>query len=292
MSGNWIKMRSEVLRSPKLVEISRTLIRNQNFRDWLFPDNTSDITESALRCVTCALLLRVWSDARNFGDFIGEDLYVPHLSIPDIDLWAEAPGVGKAMEKVGWVNVGYSEQNIPNGLVFLNFKQYNTPKDDAEKQRDYRKRQKAKGSENVTGTLPSVGNAALPLEEKRIEENIINTPIVPKGTLSNDVYSEDFERFWKIFPSTRRVGKGVAWRSWKVAIKTAKAEGILAAAKEFSDSPLGRSRFCPGPSPWLNQKRWLDCRDAWQRGDDDNQQSPAEPVRYMDDPLMRHAHEN
>jgi len=175
--NSWIKMRSEILRSPRLVAIARLLGRSQGFRAWLFPKGGNGISESALRCVTGALLMRVWSDARSFGNFDGDDLFVPHFSIPDIDLWADAPGVGKAMLAVGWLQVRDSDGE-QNGLVFPNFRQYNAPLEPAEKQSNYRKRKK----ESVTKVLPSGGNAALPLEKRR-EEKSINTPVAPFSPL-------------------------------------------------------------------------------------------------------------
>jgi hypothetical protein len=61
-----------------------------------------------------------------------------------------------------------------------------------------------------------------------------------------------------------------AWRAWQRAVKQVPAETLLEAVRAFAESPLGKGRFCPGPTPWLNQGRWEDDREAWQRGDDDD----------------------
>jgi len=80
----------------------------------------------------------------------------------------------------------------------------------------------------------------------------------------------DFERFWKVYPPTRKRSPGDARKAFAKAIKICKPAVIIAAAAEFSLSPEGLSSKCPGPAPWLNQERWADDREAWNRGDDEN----------------------
>jgi hypothetical protein len=79
------------------------------------------------------------------------------------------------------------------------------------------------------------------------------------------VYSDDFQTFWNAYPSIRRGGKPVAWEAWREAITRATPDRIIEAAREFSESELGRCQYCPGPAPWLNQDRWEDDRAAWMR---------------------------
>ncbi len=110
------------------------------------------------------------------------------------------------------------------------------------------------------------------------------TPIVPKGTegaedgkpskprkknAAADEYSERFLEFWDVYSRVRRTKKADAWEAWRKAITRAMPAVIIAAAKEFAASPEGRSKYCPGPTPWLNQNRWEDDRQSWQLSDDD-----------------------
>lgn len=82
-------------------------------------------------------------------------------------------------------------------------------------------------------------------------------------------YTPEFLEFWEAYPSIRKTGKCAAWLAWQGAVKRAWPADILAAVKPFAVSPLGRSRFCPGPTQWLNEDRWLNDRTAWQRSSDD-----------------------
>lgn len=76
-------------------------------------------------------------------------------------------------------------------------------------------------------------------------------------------YSEDFERFWELYPRLRREKKGKAWEAWQKAICRASVEVILDAIEEFAESELARLDRCQGPAPWLNQDCWADARESW-----------------------------
>lgn len=201
MAGDWIKMRAALMSAPKLIALARHLHRCQDFRDWLTPGgggpmNGQIVSDDALRCVTCALLLRVWSASREFGKFDGDNLVLPHLSIPDLDQMAGAPSVGKAMLAVGWATL---QDGDHDGVVLPNFRQHNAPMTPAEKQSQYRKRQKPQSDDapkggagalpSVTGALPSNGNKTVTREEKRREEENPPTPLAAKA-------AEVAQRFW------------------------------------------------------------------------------------------------
>lgn len=75
-----------------------------------------------------------------------------------------------------------------------------------------------------------------------------------------------FDRFWESYPKNRRRSKAAAKKAWNAAIKKTDPETIIEAAGAFSQSVEGNSEYCPGPAPWLNQERWDDDREAWNRG--------------------------
>src|ERR1041385_9124021 len=107
MSGDWIKMRGALLDHPKVISLGRRLHASKAFRDWLTPGGGSEtngqiVSSEALRCVTTALLLRVWSVARESGKFVDEDLILEHSELADLDQIAGVPGFGAAMSNVGW----------------------------------------------------------------------------------------------------------------------------------------------------------------------------------------------
>jgi hypothetical protein len=108
VAGDWIKMRGALLDHPKVIAMTRALQETEEFRDWMTPGggghmNGKIVSDHASRAVTTALLLRAWSCAREHGKFEGDDLWLEHSWVEDLDQLAGAPGVGLAMESVGWV---------------------------------------------------------------------------------------------------------------------------------------------------------------------------------------------
>lgn len=102
------------------------------------------------------------------------------------------------------------------------------------------------------------------------------SPEPQDATLSHDQHparqstpDDLFERFWSIWPRIRRTAKRGTKAAWDRAIKRATAQVIFEAAVQYSQSPLGRSKYASGPTPWLNGDRWLDDPISWQRGDTD-----------------------
>ena len=154
MAEDWIKMRSSLLHSPKLIRMARLLHDEEEFREWLTPGgggaiNGRIVSQSASRIVTFGLLTVTWSVTREFGKFDGDDLVIDTFSIADLSELSDAPCVGEAMESVGWA-FGYPEENR---VILPNFREYNAPRESkgvaktgAERAREYRarKRERAK----------------------------------------------------------------------------------------------------------------------------------------------------
>lgn len=76
--------------------------------------------------------------------------------------------------------------------------------------------------------------------------------------------SDLFDQFWRAFPARRRQDKEAAHKAWKVAIKKADPETIIAAVVEYAASDVGQGEYVKGPAPWLNKGCWADDRAAWQ----------------------------
>ena len=91
-----------------------------------------------------------------------------------------------------------------------------------------------------------------------------------------------FERFWAAFPRIRKQGKGAARKAFAVACQKADAETIIAAAEEYSASPVGKGQFAKSPAAWLNQECWQDDRAAWNRSDNKTGASNAPDPSLFD----------
>lgn len=90
-----------------------------------------------------------------------------------------------------------------------------------------------------------------------------DVPFLPEHTTTSETYSDDFERFWKAYPSYRRRDKGNAWKAWKRAIKAITPAELIERAEEYAASPVGRGEFSKLPASWLNARGWEDSPEAW-----------------------------
>jgi len=238
MAGNWIKMRAALMQSPRLIAMSHHLHDIREFREWLTPGEGSDqngqiVSDSALRCVTCALLMRVWSVSREYGKFDSNDCLLSGIFITDIDGMADCPGVGEAMRLVGWAYSMVGDDGSPDGVVLPNFIQHNVPMTSAERQKAYRNKGKIDdGSSSITVTKPLRGTVTKPVTrvEKRREDK--EPPISPPSKTSTaakkllgagpvpDSYSPEFETHWVNWNPSYRGGRNKvsAFKAWWKAV--------------------------------------------------------------------------
>lgn len=175
MADSWIKMRGALTEHPKVIALTRFLLDQRGFREWLTPGgsgamNGQIVSDEALRCVTCALLLRVWSRSREHGKFDGNDLLLPHNTLEDLDQMACAPFMGEGMASVGW-----AVETEENGVILPNFKEYNIDPAEQKKQqnaeRQRRFREKKSVISNVTSNAPVALNSNTRLDKIREEDN-------------------------------------------------------------------------------------------------------------------------
>lgn len=90
-----------------------------------------------------------------------------------------------------------------------------------------------------------------------------------------DEIENEFEKFWIAFPKGRKHSKGLAREAFFKAAKKCETTTIIAAAKEYAESEVGRGKWVKMPSTWLNQECWGDDREAWRDKD-----TPATDAGY------------
>jgi hypothetical protein len=230
-----------------------------------------------------------WSRVYIWADGITEDGYVPDISLQEADRLSRCRSgtfTALASQEIGWV--------VPEGkgFRFANWTRHNgtcakVRLYEAERKRKQRA-SKLAVRDKCPGNVPDCPGQNR--DQSRVEKSRKEPPVVPRGTKAGDDeaskpgYSVAFLRFWEAYPPIRRTGKRSAWKAWEAARKRASADTIIAATREFSASPLAKSRYCPGPTPWLNQDRWDDERTAWQSSGDE----PAGPHEPVDVPYEEH----
>ncbi|GEM_PF-1606479 len=183
MAGDWIKMRSDLYRDPKVSVIADELLGNQgDLARYVSQMNQRDmcVTRNVMRNATVGALVSVWGVIRQRGKRVDDDLACSGVVLAVIDDIADLPGFGEAMASVGWII------ESPEGLVFPRFfEEHNvdpaerSKATNADRQRRYRERKQAEESDvtrNVTVT---------PREEKSREEK--KAPLNPPADAGGDL---------------------------------------------------------------------------------------------------------
>ena len=166
---DWVKMRTDLYRDPKVVLIADRL--NESVFGCGAAENNAprNVTRSVMRNATVGALVTVWGVLRHSGKRIGDDLVVPKANLTVIDDIADMPGLGESMAFVGWARLN------ADGVVLPAFFAENNvdPSEDrnvknAERQKRWREKQREKRdvTRNVTDTV--TGNAR---EEESREDN-------------------------------------------------------------------------------------------------------------------------
>lgn len=274
--ADWIKMRVDLYRDPKVIVMADTLMaKDSELARYVNQNKQRDmaVTRNVMRNVTVGALVSIWGVARKQGTRIGDAVMLTDCCVSVLDDIADLPGVGEAMEMVGWV------EQTEDGLLFPRFfEEHNTDYEEEkaknrERQARYRAKKQAENS-NVTVTLRNA-------PEREKSKSINNTPIVPKGT------SASFDAFWQSVHI--KTGKRAAEKAHARAVRAVAADRnltppeaaayILERMKAFARTPQATPKdHSPiHPATWLNQGRYDDDPTAWQRAGsaDGNGQEPA-----------------
>lgn len=272
MAGDWIRIRGDLAENPRVIAIADFLNQQPRFIDAIATGERVTLRYGALRCVTVGALLRVWSIAREHGEFVGDDLVLRHSRLSHLDEMAGLPCIGEAMESVGWARE-------ENGVTLPHFMEYNTPMTNAARQSAYRKRQKdsrnASVTDCVTRSNEKVTNSNVEKRERERREE--EPPIVPQG--GRDKASpnrsrwtkEDLLRVYEAYP--RKVARPKALESIRKALdliaKTTPDNPdpvgwLVGLTERFAKSAAGRSgKYTPHPTTWFNQERYIDDPATW-----------------------------
>jgi len=172
MARDWVKMRTELYRDPKVVLMANVVAQR-------LAASSCNVTRNVTRNAVVGALVTVWGILRHNGRRTGDDLVIAKGDLQMIDDISELPGMGEAMQEVEWVF------QTDFGLKFPAFFSENNvdPNEDkaaknAERQRRYREN-KAKtkpenGAEsNVTGNVTGDVTVTHREEESRVENESI-----------------------------------------------------------------------------------------------------------------------
>lgn len=175
MAGDWIKMRTDLYRDPKVCVIAEHLeAPDGELAGYVNQICQRDmaVTRNVTRCATVGALVTVWGVTRHQGKRDGDDLRLNGVTSTIVDDIGELPGLGAAMIAVGWL------VEDEDGIVFpCFFRENNTePKKSdstaADRQRRYRERKKLRDvARNVTSRHGVTRHTEREIEKERESNN-------------------------------------------------------------------------------------------------------------------------
>lgn len=219
LSMNWIKMRSGLHESPKVLAIAE------------------DLQKPVLHVV--GMLWRIWSWADQHS-LDGQNLTV---SLAAIDRLTDCPGLAECIRKVGWL------EGRDGLLTFPRFAEHNgqTAKQRALDQ--VRKRT----DRGLSGICPDSSRTESGPEKIR-EEKIRRTSLSPTPEAQ-----KAFDAFWLAYPRKVAKPKALASFLREGCVENLTAILAAVEAQKKSPQWLkDNGEYIPHPTTWLNQHRWED----------------------------------
>lgn len=251
MACDWIKMRTDLYRDPKVCLIADALMdQDSELSRYVSQNKQSDmtVTRNVMRNVTVGALVTVWGVLRHRGTPSGADLLLKSCTLSIIDDIADLPGFGDAMSSVGWANQTAQGVVLPGFFGELNvdpseaFKSKN-----ADRQRRFRER-----NSNVTGNVTRNVTITHREEESRVEKSIKTEgqtaaqrapgARVPKLSDSEWMESIKANPAYSGIDIDREVGKCTAWCSTKNKMPS---RGRILNWLNRADKPIGQLNLTP-----------------------------------------------
>lgn len=175
MAADWIKMRSDMYRHPKISVIADELLRaggRLSAHVGSVQGREMSVTRSVMRNATVGALVSVWGVMRLRGERNGDDLLCKGVDASVLDDISDLPGFGAAMIAAGWLISGELGITFPRFFQEHNVDPAERARTkNADRQKRFRERKKAE-KQGVTR------NVTVTPRERVEEEEELSTPAV------------------------------------------------------------------------------------------------------------------
>lgn len=173
MIGDWVKMRTDLYRDPKVCLMADAMTKsNSPLNRYVSQINACDmsVTRNVMRNAVVGCLVTVWGVLRHQGKRDDDSLVVTGCSLAVIDDIADMPGFGAAMASVGWVVE--SGKNIILPMFFAENNREpmaDARSKNAERQKRYRdsKRAERNAERNVTDNVTNNAKSSARIEKEK-----------------------------------------------------------------------------------------------------------------------------
>lgn len=248
MSSDWIKMRTDLYRDPKVCVMADLLMQSEGDLGRHVNQNKQHdmcVTRNVMRNATVGALLSVWGVMRMRGKSERSDLVCRGVTISVIDDIADMPGFGAAMESVGWAV--YTGEGVAFPRFFEDHNvdpEASAKSKSAERQKRFRDRQKGNSDANSDVTRNVTRDVTVThREEKSREEKKDITPVATTEKISIDASGK-----WDGIPENL----SATWREAYPAVDV-KAELAKAAAWIIANPKNKKSNYARFLTSWLSR---------------------------------------
>jgi hypothetical protein len=236
MAGDWIKMRTDLYRDPK-VSVMADLLMAPDGDLSRFVDQHCQrqmtVTRNVMRNVTVGALVSVWGVMRLRGKRENDDLVCRGATSAVLDDIADLPGFGAAMEVVGWAVETDEGLVLPRFFEDQNVDPEDTAKKkNADRQARFRERNKANSdvTEDVTNNVtvthreekrreekkePDARAARLP-DDWEPDSDDVEFCLAERPDLDVTSVADQFRDYWIAQPGAkgRKLDWRATWRNW------------------------------------------------------------------------------
>ena len=276
MQSDWIKMRTDLYRDPKVIGMADHLMS----RDGQLARHVGQmcqrdmaVTRNVTRCAVVGGLVSVWGVLRHRGTRVGDDLLVPNCSDAVLDDIADMPGFGEAMCSVGWAVETEGGVVLPKFFRDLNAEPIKSSA--ADRQKRYRDRLRngdvtRDGGGDVTSRVTVTGEKR---ERERREEEEKTPPNPPQaGARADRPPAKKFDPLAADLPH-KSPAFAMAWAEW-VKHRSEKRESLTPTTTTKQLKALGE----------LPEQNAIDCigrsiASGWTGLFPDNHRGTATPPR-------------
>lgn len=185
MGADWIKMRTDLYRDPKVSAMADHLMDGRSLMARYVNQHTQaslNVTRNVTRNAVIGALLSVWGVMRHRGKKIDADLVLKDASLDVLDDVADLPGFGRAMARVGWAMESGNDVIFPDFFESHNVEPEPEKKSKAaERQARYRERLASQSNADVTHNGDVTRDVTLRSreEERRVSKSKSKSPLSP-----------------------------------------------------------------------------------------------------------------